>query len=615
MLRRDPELAFRPNKFATDHRLERCDGVIHLRGYQDFTVDPRTGDLRACGERLAGKEALLGPVLSRRYMAGRSILDLGGNNGYFALRALRAGASAATVVDMDEQCIRNVEQLAAHLPGLPVHPRLANLEDWREPADGVFALALIHWVYSCTARLLSLERILERLAGLARDFLVVEWVDPEDPLVRSFLHTEVEGGLPSEPYTSEQFSTALANRFPRVELLGELSPTRRIFLASRGPIPDLSWEAPLPFPKEDLLSARKLWALDRIEFYSRVFREGDFTYKQCTPALGERELAGLRALGVAAEAVAQNDQFWLLRMPYVEGETLDERSAHGELQRARILDIARQLISQVAALRRAGVAHRDLHPANVIVAPDDSVHIIDFSWASAPGLAELTPPCLAVEVEQPATRTTIRVKPPEASGDDLFAVGRIVAWLDRSGDPELGLIAAWLGHPDYRFRLRDEEMALEFVERCLQAAEGKTAESALPPALARALAHFAGHAVRETARCEAEASQLAAQREDVARQLAAVREQSAEVARELARARDEAAELRQRLELGNHELQAISSDRDALRSRLEELSAEHGASLARVRQLDESIYWMKRSRFWQLRERWFALKRWVRRSA
>jgi hypothetical protein len=600
---RDPDLAFQPNKFASAHHLEQAGDVLHVRGYQDFTFDPRSGDLHPCTDQLGAKEAVLDRVLVPRYMARRSILDLGGNNGFFALRALKAGATAAAVVDIDPNCVRNIEELRSHRPGLELRACLQNLEDWREPADGVFALALVHWIYSCTARLLSLERVVELLASLARDFLVVEWVDPEDPVVKSFHHTEVDGDG-AAPYTSHDFVAALEARFSRVEILGELSPTRRLFLASRRPIPDLSWEAPLPFPKAQVISARMLWALDGIEFHSRVFREGPHKYKQCTPTLGEREMRGLEALGIPAEVVERNEQFWLLRMPYIEGQTLDELAARGPVPRARILDIVRNLILQVAQLRRAGVVHRDLHPANVIVAADGSTHLIDFSWAIAPNVPEVTPPCLAMDVEEPATRTRIRVRPPEASGDDLFAIGRIVAWLDQSSDPELGLLAGWLGHPDYRVRLRSDALALDLVERLRHSEEDAAADGAHPRPLESALVRLAACTLRNAA----EAERGKPQREAAARA-------AAKLTDELARARDEVAKLAQRLEEGAREIQAVSGDRDALRARLEQLSAERERGLAHVQRLDEEIYWMKRSRFWWLRERWFALKGLIRRTA
>src|SRR5437588_7689988 len=115
---RDPELTSQPNKFAGAQTVDVHDGLLHFKGYQDFTLDPRTREVRACESRLEAKESLLAGVLRRRYMAGRSVLDLGGNNGFFALKALQAGATSATVVDIDPDCVRNIKAMRSYVPDL-----------------------------------------------------------------------------------------------------------------------------------------------------------------------------------------------------------------------------------------------------------------------------------------------------------------------------------------------------------------------------------------------------------------------------------------------------------------------------------------------------------------
>lgn len=118
-----------------------------------------------------------------------------------------------------------------------------NAENWDRAADVVVAFAFVHWVYSCTARALSPDRIVGSLAALARDLLLVEWVDPADPAILGYRHLDVLENDAADAYAFGPFLEALSARFPRVELLGELSPTRRIYLASREPLPDLSWAA------------------------------------------------------------------------------------------------------------------------------------------------------------------------------------------------------------------------------------------------------------------------------------------------------------------------------------------------------------------------------------
>ncbi|HTP25879.1 MAG TPA: hypothetical protein VMK12_09495, partial [Anaeromyxobacteraceae bacterium] len=136
--------------------------------------------------------------------------------------------------------------------------------------------------------------------------------------------------------------------------------------------------------------------------------------------------------------------------------------------REEVLQLTLRLIDEVGKLRAAGATHRDLHPANLIIDTKGGVHLIDFGWVLAAGLAELSPGGLGAHVPMPATRTTIDVRPPESSGDDLFAVGRIAEWMNGTRDPDVDFLAAWLGHPDSRLRLSEVDLARALVLRLLR---------------------------------------------------------------------------------------------------------------------------------------------------
>jgi hypothetical protein len=576
-LTRDPELEEKPNKYAAPNGLELDDGLARFRGYQEYSFELAERRLVPLNQALVAKDAAVARVFTPAFMAGRTVLDLGGNNGFFTLRALLSGATSGTVVDVDGECVANVNRLRARLPELPLGAHKVNFERWREPADVVIAFALVHWVYSCTSRLLSLESVVDRIAALARDFAMVEWVDPADPLVEGYRHTQVGPGETFEPYSFERFMDALVARFESVELLGELSPTRRIFLASRRVVPDLSWDAPLVYPKETLLSSRRLWVVEGVEFWSRVYKVGQHVYKQCSPVLAEREYAAIQAVRdpgvVSAELVERAPTYHVLRLPFHAGRTLDEVAARGDLSRGEILSVAGKLVEIVARLRAAGVEHRDVHPANVIVRDDGELRLIDFAWASVPGVRDVTPPPLGTAVLPPATGRLIDVRPPEGGGDDLYAVGRIVRWLDRSGDPALGFVASCLASRDLRLRVTDVVAARRLVAAL--AADGAGPEG---PPLAQ-LAAIAGGAIA-----------------DAERSARLVEETEARAERDVRAVAEEHAAERRRLE---DELRRREDERRALEAERERLEGE--------------IRWMKGRRIWKLREAWLRTKRALRR--
>jgi len=70
---------------------------------------------------------------------------------------------------------------------------------------------------------------------------------------------------------------------------------------------------------------------------------------------------------------------------YIEGITLAERLAHGEVEPRKAAGIVRQLASALGALHSHGVLHLDLKPANIMIGPDGRVRLIDFGIADLIG--------------------------------------------------------------------------------------------------------------------------------------------------------------------------------------------------------------------------------------
>ncbi|RSX57187.1 serine/threonine protein kinase [Bifidobacterium samirii] len=114
---------------------------------------------------------------------------------------------------------------------------------------------------------------------------------------------------------------------------------------------------------------------------------------------------------------------------YVAGDTLDALvAAHGPMDEAGAVRTVRQLCEAAGELHAHGIVHRDITPANIVMAAD-GVHLIDFGIARERGGAK------------PVARDTVPLgtygfAAPEQFGfapsdarSDLYAIGRVLGYL------------------------------------------------------------------------------------------------------------------------------------------------------------------------------------------
>jgi serine/threonine protein kinase len=122
------------------------------------------------------------------------------------------------------------------------------------------------------------------------------------------------------------------------------------------------------------------------------------------------------------DVVIDDDAPWIV-MQLVTGSSLDEHlTAHGPLSVENAVKVADTMLRALAAAHAAGIVHRDVKPANVLLAKDGQVLLTDFGIAQAEGDTSLTMTGAVIgsaEYLAPERARAEEAGPPS----DLFSLG------------------------------------------------------------------------------------------------------------------------------------------------------------------------------------------------
>lgn len=189
-------------------------------------------------EALDEKKKAVAGVLEE--LRPKTVLDAGCNTGEFSVLAAERGAEVVAF-DSDHGSVERLYGLSRE-KGLRILPLVMNILDpspgtgWRAierpPAhtrlgcDMVLALALMHHLVFTGGQ--DFQRIVKSLKDFQRDWLLVEYVDKEDPMARL---------LPRRPsvdygwYSLDGFLRTLEGHFRDVRVIKRLGGTRTVVLA------------------------------------------------------------------------------------------------------------------------------------------------------------------------------------------------------------------------------------------------------------------------------------------------------------------------------------------------------------------------------------------------
>ena len=225
--------------------------LVRTSGYQSFELVRKAGGIQftPLSIALSEKSDVVSPVI-RQVAKGMTVLDIGGNYGFFSALSVAYGAESATIVDMDKRYTTKASEMYEFL-GSPFSERidiqnkkLSEMNDFS--ADVVIALALVHWSFNCSETTGNLARTIGHLARRAKKLLIVEWIEPYDPAIqlknhlsqKHLLMTSIVDDNPdigSSMYSFANFNNTMRRIFKCANCFQELkqqvsTPSRRIFV-------------------------------------------------------------------------------------------------------------------------------------------------------------------------------------------------------------------------------------------------------------------------------------------------------------------------------------------------------------------------------------------------
>jgi len=178
---------------------------------------------------------------------------------------------------------------------------------------------------------------------------------------------------------------------------------------------------------------------------------------------------------VSTYDTGDDDGIAYIVMELIEGPTLRHLiDEHGGLPVADVIRIGKQVADALDAAHRAGLVHRDVKPANVLVPPAGPVKVTDFGIAKAAGADDLTRTGTVMGTARYLAPEQVNGRPTDPR-TDVYALGLLIyealcGHPPFGGDTEIATAMARLttSAPAVRAERPEVSQALDdVIHRCL----------------------------------------------------------------------------------------------------------------------------------------------------
>lgn len=205
------------------------DGSISVEGYQSYAIIKNRIKPKKLQHAL--KYQIIKPYL-RTISPDCSVIDIGCSAGVIGLQAYFDGYKNLSFLDHDKAYLGLIEEIASELGIKSTQVICSPIDKYNESFDVAFAFAIIHWIYSYSARYGSLGAAVSDLKSLGTTYLFIEWVDNKDAAIAKEGHIQKNREVQKAPYNKEEFVKALSENYSSIKMIGRVSKTREIWLAA-----------------------------------------------------------------------------------------------------------------------------------------------------------------------------------------------------------------------------------------------------------------------------------------------------------------------------------------------------------------------------------------------
>lgn len=207
-----------------------------FRGYQTYDIFKIK---RAPGYKIVTqnpvhkhKYSIVRPYLYAQKDRLTSITDFGCSAGIMGLTAYSDGFKKIMFVDHDVEYLNLVSKALNFISADEPIIIKGKLNDLSHKTDVLFAFAVIHWLYSSTELFGSLDAVIQRFKSISSKTIFVEWIDPSDRAIAKLGHISHNPGIHQQPYDKKSFVTALQKHYKNIKMIGRISNTREIWIAT-----------------------------------------------------------------------------------------------------------------------------------------------------------------------------------------------------------------------------------------------------------------------------------------------------------------------------------------------------------------------------------------------